>query len=283
MDYFEQKIKEIKEIKRKKLLDLFESNKNKIKEEYDNNNNNLTLKENEEKKKIIIKYKNKEDELNKIYNNKINDKSNEISSDVSSLIVSFNTFNNSSDIKGKCQIFQNILDNLNATKNNYQEMLFRLKDSYDKVIEDNKKAKESEIKKVEEMYNNLINYNKKEQYLKIDKMRKKCEDDISNIEKIKDDFLINKYKAHIILGTTIYNTFKIHSGNILNAKNMYNLMFIYYNNNDIYNNIVLTTMNKWKKEYKEAIIRKKDHKLKKFIEDKGIKGMVENFFKLFSK
>ena len=42
-------------------------------------------------------------------------------------------------------------------------------------------------------------------------------------------------------------------------------------------------MNNWKNEYKEAIIRKKDHKLKKFIEDKGIKGMVENFFKLFSK
>ena len=86
--------------------------------------------------------------------------------------------------------------------------------------------KESEIKNVEKRYSNLINENKREQNLEIEKLRKKCEEDISKIENIKDDFLINKYKAHIILGKTIYNVYQMHSENILNAKNMYNLMYI---------------------------------------------------------
>ena len=282
MDYYKQTIDRINANKRKNLLELFEKNKIKLEREYDNKTNNLKLKENEEKKKIIINYKNKENDLGKIYNNKINNKSNEISSEISTFIGSFNNFiNNSNDIKGKCNSFQNFLDNLNNTKNNYQEILFNLKKSYDKAMEDNKIIKENEIKNVEKRYSNLINENKKEQNLEIIKLREKCDEDISKIEYIKDDFLINKYKAHIILGKTIYNAYKMHGGNILNAKNMYNLMYIYYNNNNIYNNIVLETMDNWKIEYKDAIMRKKNHKISNFIEEKGIKGLLEGFINYF--
>ena len=42
-------------------------------------------------------------------------------------------------------------------------------------------------------------------------------------------------------------------------------------------------MDNWKFEYKEAIIRKKDHKINNFIEAKGIKGMIESFLNYFQK
>ena len=57
-------------------------------------------------------------------------------------------------------------------------------------------------------------------------------------------------------------------------------MFIYYNNNEIYDKIVLKTINNWKNEYKQSIIMKKNNKLKNFVEDEGI---IDVFSKLFKK
>ena len=66
---------------------------------------------------------------------------------------------------------------------------------------------------------------------------------LENIEKSKDDFIVNIYENQIKLGETIYNTFKLHKANYFNVKNMYNLMINYYNNEEIYNNIVLKIIN----------------------------------------
>ena len=70
----------------------------------------------------------------------------------------------------------------------------------------------------------------------------KYENDIKTIEK-KDDFLKNKYEEHLKLGKIIHNTYSLHKTNYFNVKNMYLLMVIYYNNEDIYNNVVLKYIN----------------------------------------
>ena len=59
-------------------------------------------------------------------------------------------------------------------------------------------------------------------------------------------------------------------------------MNIYYNNNDIYNNIVLKIIDNWSIEYKESFNKRKNNTLKNFFETKTIKGIFENVFNFFS-
>ena len=97
-------------------------------------------------------------------------------------------------------------------------------------------------------------------------MKEKYKNDIDNIEKEKNDYNKNKYLEHIKLGETIFNTYSLHKGNYFNVKNMYNLMRIYYNNNEIYNNVVLKSINNSKN--KESLL--------KLIEKKRSKNEINN-------
>ena len=282
MNNYKQKIMDIIMNKKKILRESFEKKKKDIIKQKSNIINNLKLEENEIKKQIIQKYKNKEDELNMLYNNKINNKSKELTIEINSLMDSLGRINNSNDIKGKFDFLEKILNKINNTKNIYQEEISNIRYSFHKEIENNKNEQLNEIHKIEKIYYNKINDNKKEQNIIIENLRKECEDEISNVENTTDDFLINKYRAHIILGDTIYNIYKRNNRNIVNAKNMYNLMNIYYNNNDIYNNIVLKIIDNWSIEYKESFNKRKNNTLKNFFETKTIKGIFENVFNFFS-
>ena len=64
---------------------------------------------------------------------------------------------------------------------------------------------------------------------------------------------------------------------------MYNLMYIYYNNNEIFEKIILKKINNWKNEYKQSIIRKKNNQLKNFIGNEGIINKLGQLIKYFIK
>ena len=216
------------------------------------------------------------------YNNKINNKSKELLTGLSSLKDNYKSFNNPNNVTENCENFKNFLNKMNNIKENYQEIINKIELSYNKDIKANQKEKENEIKKIEQMNVDKKNEIKREEYLKIEKLEKQCNDKISNLENIKNDLLINKYKAHIKLGEIIYNNYKNNNGNILKVKNMHNLLYIYYNDNDIYNNIVLKIIDNWDIGDKDSFMRKKNYKLKNFVEEKGIKGMFNNFLGFFT-
>ena len=189
--------------------------------------------------------------------------------------------NQESIVKNKYNSFKDFLNKINDNKDNFGKKIDNINNGYENDIKENEKSKNDEIKKIEEFYSCKIKENINKCNLNIEDLDRECKEIISKVEKQKDDFIINKNKAQIILGETIYNNYNTEKGNILYTKNMYNLMYIYYNNNQIFEKIILKTINNWKNEYRQSIIAKKDNKLKNFIENGGIFNKLGQFMKIF--
>ena len=271
INYFKEKIIDIKEEKKQKCKDLFDKNKSDIKTNYENKKDQISSNEQNELNKIESNFKSIEKRLKESLDNDLKEKAKNVKKKLLSLINDLdNKIINNSDINNlstKYDSFTNFFDNIKCEiTNKYEREIIKIKDKCESSIKDNQKTYDNEIKKIKEKYKNLMKGVQNKYDSDIKELNQNYQKSLKNIEKSKDDCIVNSYENQIKLGETIYNTFKLHKANYFNVKNMYNLMINYYNNEEIYNNVVLKVVNNSKnKENLLKLIEKKKNKFDKSL------------------
>ena len=234
--------------KKRKINDIYNKKQNELQSKYEEIEKRINSEEEILINKKNVEFLDKEEIINKSYNDNISIKLQNAFDDFNSLINKLDdkiikNSNNNNNFYTKIDLFKNIIDDINHVNIIYYNEIKNLKDSYKKAIKENNYLKKNEIKNIKTKYEDNKKKNKYEYNSYIYEIKSKRKNELENVEKEKDDFNKNRYKFLIKIDETIKNTYIFHKSNYFNVKNIYNLMYIYYNDDEIYNNVVINAIN----------------------------------------
>ena len=232
-------------IKQAYYEDYYINKKNQIIEKYQRQKKEINKRENSFLNKIDEKNKNEENELKEKFNSKLKNLADNIIKELSSSII------NLGNQKIEFDTLNNFFIFLDKMKQKYLEIIKSYNELYNKYAKDNKDSIDKEKDSIESIYKNIRIKIKNDADEQLRKLKESYEIEKS---KIKESDIELERLNELILYSYNSNEF-----NYYFAKNMYNLLSIYYNNKGIYLNVIQKKINEFenKKDLLSLIEKKK--------------------------
>ena len=203
--------------------------KNQIIEKYQRQKKEINKRENSFLNKIDAKNKNEENELKEKFSSKLKNLADNIIKELSSSLINLNKPKIEFDTLNNFFIF------LDKMKQKYLEIIKNYNELYIKYVKDNKDLIDKEKNSIESLYKNIRIKIKNDTDDQLQKLKESYENEKSKIK--ETDIELER------LNELILYSYKSNESNYYMAKNMYNLMSIYYNNKGIYLNVIQKKIN----------------------------------------